>query len=199
MKKIENVYKEVLFQVLENQNNKMSQLELSKKLGISLSTVNFAIKKLEKINSIKINKMNFVVISPMRILYLWASDRNLEKDIIFKANINMSVREIERNLSNVIYAGYSSYKLKFNDIPADYSEVYVYADEKQLEEIKKRFKGFIKDSNNPNFFVLKKSNKDLYFLSIYLYTGIISIVIPSNVYIAIKFCIIYFLLIRKLF
>ena len=162
MKKIEIVYKEILCQAIEKKNYTFKQSELSKKLGFSLSTINLAVKKLEKMNAVKINKMNFKVIDTKKILYLWASIRNIEKDIIYQTRAEMPVREIEKNLPDVTYAAYSAYKYKFRDVPADYSEVYVYADEEELKEIKKRFP---QNEKNPNLFVLKKSS------SLYLKTG----------------------------
>ncbi len=160
MKKNECVFSEILFQAMEKENKRLTQLELSKKLRLSLSTVNSAIKKLEKMNAIKKGNMNFHIIDLKKILYYWASVRNLEKDIVYKTRVEMPVREIEKNLPDAVYAGYSAYKLKFKDVPADYSEIYVYADEKELLEIKKRFA--IKEKN-PNLFVLRKDeNMDLY-------------------------------------
>lgn len=154
MKKIEQVYKEILYNFIEKKRNKFTQLELSKKLRFSLSTVNLALKKLRKINSVRTRKMGFVVIDARKILYLWASERNLEKDIIYKTRAEMPVREIEQNLPDVTLAVYSAYKFKFKDVPADYSEIYVYADESNLIEIKKRFS---ENKNKANLFVLKKS------------------------------------------
>ncbi len=154
MKKIEQVYKEVLYQVIEKNKNKFTQLELSRRLGFSLSTINLALKKLEKIGSVRIEKRSFSVIDVRKMLYLWASERNIEKDIIFKTRVEMPVREIERNIPNITFAAYSAYKLKFKDVPADYSEVYFYADEEELKEIKKRFP---ENEKTPNLFILKKS------------------------------------------
>lgn len=152
MKQAEQVFREILFQV-EKKNKEITQLELSKKLNLSLSIVNSAIKKLAKMNAVRIEKMSFAVINIKKIVYYWASFRNLEKDIIFKTRVEMPAREIERNLPDVIFAGYSAYKLRFNDVPADYSEVYAYADDKEIEEIKKRFP---ENRKIPNLFILKK-------------------------------------------
>ena len=64
---------------------------------------------------------------------------------------------------NIIYAAYSSYKFKFRDIPADYSEVYIYSDEKTLNELKKRLDIKKTNTNISNLFVLKKDeNMDKY-------------------------------------
>ncbi len=154
MKKIEEVYKEMLYQAIEKNNYVLKQSELAKKLGFSLSTINLAVKKLEKMNAVRINKMNLNIIDTKKILYLWASIRNLEKDIIYQTRADKPVREIEQTLPNVIYAAYTAYKFKFKDVPADYSEVYLYANEEEIKEIKKRFP---KNDKNPNLFVLKKN------------------------------------------
>jgi len=154
MKKTELVYKEILYQAIEKQNKQMTQLELSKKLNVSLSIVNLVLKKLEKIGAVKINPMNFSIINLKKLVYLWASERNLEKDIIYKTRVEMPVKEIEKNLPNITFGAYSGYKYKFKDVPADYSEVYVYASEEELKEIKKRFPD---KKLNENLFVLKKS------------------------------------------
>ena len=153
MKKIEQVYREILYQSMERKKKTLTQLGLSKSLGISTSTVNLAMKKLEKMNAVRIEKMNFTVIDAKKILYLWASTRNIEKDISYSARIGMAAKEIEKSMPDIFYAAYSAYKFRFNDVPADYSEVYIYADYAELQKIKKRFK---MSDKNPNFFVLEK-------------------------------------------
>ncbi len=163
MKNIELVYREILYKTLEKKEMFLTQSELSKKLDLSLSIVNSGVRRLSMIGAVKIVPRGFKVIDVKKILYLWASIRNLEKDIIFRVRIEISVREIERVMPNVVFTGYSAYKLIFNDVPADYSEIYVYADEKELEIIKKRISKFKTSQNNPNFFILKKDNLiDLY-------------------------------------
>jgi DNA-binding Lrp family transcriptional regulator len=160
MKKIEQVYRDILYNAMERNAFVLTQLELSVRLGVSLSTVNLALKKLERMGAIKITKMNFKVLDVKKILYLWASIHDLEKEIVFKTRVEMPAREIERLLPNVTFAAYSAYKLKFRDVPADYSDVYVYATEDELVQIKRRF---LQKEGNPNLFVLKKdSNMDKY-------------------------------------
>jgi predicted transcriptional regulator len=159
MKKTEQVFREILYQAIEKNNPCLKQSELSKKLKFSLSTINLAVKKLERMNAIKIKKMEFRVTDVKKILYLWASTRNLEKDMIYQTRAEMPVQEIEKNLPDITYAAYSAYKLKFKDVPADYSEVYAYADEKEAGEIKKRFPP---NGKSPNLFVLKQEGLDEY-------------------------------------
>ncbi len=162
MKKTEAVYREILFRAIEKNKFILTQSELSKKMGISLSVINLALKRLNSLGAVKIQQRNFHVLDVKKILYLWASVRNLKKDTIFQTRIEAPVREIERILPNIFYTACSAYKLRFDDVPADYSEVYVYADEKELETIKKRIcnlkVSFKNSKSNPNFFVLKKDS-----------------------------------------
>lgn len=155
MKKIEFVFEEILYQVLEKKNNRLTQLQLAKELNISLSTVNLALKHLRKMNAVDVNQRSFTVIDQKKILFYWASIRNLEKDIIYRTRADLPVRNIEADMPHgITFGAYSAYKFRFKDVPADYSEVYVYCKEEYFEEgIKKRFP-FSK--NEPNLFVLKK-------------------------------------------
>lgn len=142
----------MLYQFMEKKKYNFTQSELSKNLMISLSTVNLALKPLVKMNSVDIRLRGFRIIDLKKILYYWASIRNFEKDIIYKTRVNKPVTQIESEMpNNIVYGAYSAYKFKFKDVPADYSEVYVYGD----EEIEKRFP---KNINSPNLFVLKKDN-----------------------------------------
>ena len=152
MKRIEEVYREMLFQSMEKNNSTLTQSYLANTLNVSLSIVNLALKPLRNMNAIKIKKRSFDIIDKKKILYYWASIRNLEKDIIYKTRVEKPVRKIESEMpSDIIYAAYSAYKFKFKDVPADYSEVYIYSD--NSKEIQKRFP---KNNNTPNLFVLKK-------------------------------------------
>ena len=139
MKKIEFVYREILYQVLEKNERRLTQSFLSKELNISLSVINHALKPLRKMNAVDVKQRGFDVIDAKKILYFWASIRNLDKDIIYKTRVEMPVYKIENSMpDDVIYGGYSAYKFKFKDVPADYSEVYVYGD----ISIKERFPQF---------------------------------------------------------
>jgi len=152
MKRIEEVHREILFQSMENNRNNLTQSHLAKALNVSLSVINIALKPLKQMNAIRINLRSFDVIDKRKILYYWASTRNIEKDIIYKTRAEKAVSKIESEMPNdAVYAGYSAYKFKFKDVPADYSEVYAYSD--NAEEIKKRFP---ENKKNPNIFVLKK-------------------------------------------
>jgi len=151
MKRTEEIYREMLFQSIEEKNNKLTQAYIANALKVSLSVVNLSLKPLIKMNAVKINKRSLNIIDKRKILYYWASIRNIEKDIIYKTRVDKAVKTIESEMPcDIIYGGYSAYKFKFKDVPADYSEIYVYSN--NTEEIEKRFP---RNNKNPNLFVLK--------------------------------------------
>ena len=156
MKKAELVFREVLYGALEKGKGSFTQLGLSESLGISLSTVNNALRPLRQMGAVKVKKMCFDVVSARKLLYYWASVRNLEKDIVYVTRVGFksTVSEVEKGMPPaVVFAAYSAYKFRFNDAPADYSEVYVYCDEESLKDLVKRFP---EKKGNPNLFVLRK-------------------------------------------
>jgi len=51
--KIERVYREILYGVLEKKVREFKQIELSKICGLSLSTVNYSLRPLEQMNAIE--------------------------------------------------------------------------------------------------------------------------------------------------
>ena len=70
----------------------------------------------------------------MRILLYWASQRKLADDIVYSTSTPSSAAEIERGLPRgAIVTAYSGFRAKFGEVPADYEEVYVYADPAELE------------------------------------------------------------------
>lgn len=145
------VYREILYNAIEKKNKSLTQSYLAKTLKISLSTVNLALKPLVRMNAVKIKRRGLNIIDTKKILLYWASIRDIEKDIIYKTRVEKPVREIEKQMpDNIVIAAYSAYKFKFKEVPADYSEVYIYSRE---EDIKKRFG---ENNKNPNLFVLKK-------------------------------------------
>ena len=115
MKKIELIYRDILYNATEKERFEMTQSELSKKFGISLSIVNAAVKRLGAIGAVKILQRSFKIIDVKKALYYWASIRNLGKDILLSARVEMPVREIERSMPNLIFTAYTAYKFRFND------------------------------------------------------------------------------------
>lgn len=135
-------------------HEKTTQAEISRELDISLSTVNRTVKKLEKMGAVDVSSRSLKTRDKEKILMYMASIRNTEKDILYRTRVNDKVKEIERSMpGGVEFTAYTAYKFKYEDVPADYSEIYVYADEQALDEIKKRFPEM---KGPPNLFVFKK-------------------------------------------
>ena len=133
MKKIELVYSYILEQAMEKKRTAMTQAEIAKARSISLSTVNAAINHLRKMNAVKVKLRSFDIVDAKKILYYWASIRNVGKDIAYATRVDATAAEIEKNMQpGVVYAAYSAYKIKFKDVPADYSEVYVWPRESAI-------------------------------------------------------------------
>jgi len=117
-----------------------TQKGIANSLGISLSTVNNAIEPLARIGAIEKRNFGLRLVDREKALTYWASARNLEKDIVYKTRADMPITEIERLMpSGVAFTAFTAFRLRFKEVPADYSEVYVYANDEELAELKKRF------------------------------------------------------------
>jgi hypothetical protein len=141
MLKKEIIWREILYQGIEKNNRQFQQKTLAADFGFSLSTVFNALKVPRKIGAVKVSGRNFVLVDPLKLLYLWASHRNLGKEIVYKTHTDGSVQEIEGLMpKGIIYATYSAFKHRLKEpLPADYDKVYVYGSLKSLKEIQKRF------------------------------------------------------------
>lgn len=125
-----------------------TQLGLSNELRVSLSIVNGAIGNLKEIGAVRVKSRSFDVVALDRLLLYWATHRSLKKDIVYQTRANLSVKDIERSMpEGIAFTGYSGYRSLFKETPADYSEVYLYATDDGLKEIKKRFESNDKISN----------------------------------------------------
>ncbi len=151
MKKAELVWAWLLDDALKRMTAG-TQAELSRRLNLSLSSVNAAIRPLDRIGAVKIRPRNYSVQDPKKILLYWASLRNLQKDTRYQTRALQSPSEIEKNMpAGTVFTGYSGFKLRFKQTPADYGEVYAYVDD--VDEVQKRFP---KSIGPANLFVMGK-------------------------------------------
>jgi len=136
------------------EHGETTQAEAAKALGVSLSTVNGLVKKLERMGAVNIGQRSLKVVDAEKILLYLANVRTISEDVIYKTRVGGSVSEIEKAMPpGVLFTAYSAYKFRYNEVPADYSEVYVYADEEVLAELRRRFPP---RGGPPNLFVLRK-------------------------------------------
>lgn len=140
MTKKEILWREILFQTLEKKKTEFTQKELAQKYGFSLSTVFNALKTPRNSGVIEVRGRGFKVQDVEKFLYLWATFRQLKKDIIYQTKSLKSVQEIEGDMPpGVIFGAFSAFFKKYKEAPADYDKVYIYSSQNQLKEIKKRF------------------------------------------------------------
>lgn len=140
MKKIEMIWRQILFSRLEKGIIEFTQKGLAEKLGFSTSTVSLALSPLRQSGAVKVTGRNFRLVDPKKILYHWASQRNLSKDVLYKTKVDLPVQELENSLPpQAIYAAYSAFTKRFNEAPADYDTVYFYIPKAVLPEVEKRF------------------------------------------------------------
>ncbi|OGD89031.1 hypothetical protein A3D81_00165 [Candidatus Curtissbacteria bacterium RIFCSPHIGHO2_02_FULL_40_17] len=139
MKKIEIIWRELLYQALEKKNRSFTQKEIAAKFGFSTSTVFQALKIPRKMGAVRVTGRFFILEDCEKLLYHWASVRSIEKDIIFTGNVKLAVLDIESRMPpEVVFGGFTAAREILGGVaPADYDTVYIYAT--GLEEIKKRF------------------------------------------------------------
>lgn len=152
MLKIEYIWRELLYRAIEEKNPAFTISELAKDFSLSTSVVSHALDPLKQLGIVKINKKNSQVTDTERLLFFWATRRNLKKDIIYQTFSSQSVFDRESLMpAKVVPTAYSAFRFYFNEAPADYENIYFYATD--VKEIEKRFS---KTKKNPNIFILKK-------------------------------------------
>ena len=161
MLKIEYIWRDLLDRVIEKGNSEFTILELAKKYSLSTSVVNHALIPLKELNIVKINKKNSQVIDWEKLLFFWATRRNLKKEIIYSTFSPLDVYDREGLMpAEVIPTAFTGFRYRFAKTPADYDHIYFYSN--KIEKIEKRFP---KSKRLPNIFILKpdpylkKSNK----------------------------------------
>jgi hypothetical protein len=159
MKKTEYVYRHLLEKLLVDRKSIFVEREIATLFGISPNTVSMALAPLKRSGAVSINLRNFQITSFEKLLLFWAVNRRPDKDIVYKTYVNVkNVTEIEKYMpADVAYTNCSGYINIFGNDASDYGSVYVYATEKDLKEIIKRFpeNQFSKRTKGYNLFVLK--------------------------------------------
>ena len=139
MLKQEAVIREILCQFLYN-NDIIEQQQISQSLNVSIGLVNKVISRLQGMGAVSKTGRRYSVTSFRKILMFWASVRNLQRDILYSTRVLGSVREIERDLPDgSILTAYTAFNYRFNEAPADYSEIWVYVQDQMILEFKNRF------------------------------------------------------------
>lgn len=159
MKKIEIIWRELLYQAIEKKNRRFTQKGLAKKFNFSTSTVFQALKAPRKMGAVRVTGRFFVLEDPEKLLYHWASVRNLKKELVFSLHVELPIFEIEGRMPpGIIFGGYSAARQILKEPPADYDRVFFYINDQllSLEETSKKIKErFPLGKGRPNLFALK--------------------------------------------
>lgn len=156
MYKTEAIWRGLLYRAIEQHQNQFRLNELAKEFQLSTSMVSHALLPLRELGIVNIGKVSSQMRDAERLLFFWATRRNLKQDIIYQTASGLPPLETEASLpAEVIATAYSAYRLYVGEpktpLPADYDHVYFYA--KNLEPIKSRFPPFPKKP--ANLFILK--------------------------------------------
>ncbi len=152
MLKIEYVWRELLYKAIEEGNPYFTITELAGRFNLSTSLVSHAVLPLRDLNMVEIGKIKSKIVDTEKLLFFWATRRNLKSDIIYQTGSPLPVFEREALMpSHVVPTAYTACRLYFNILPSDYEKIYFYADD--LGEIEKRFP---ENSREANIFILKK-------------------------------------------
>ncbi len=140
LRKKEIIYRHLLGRYFEKRETRFTQLGLSKKFGISLSTVSNALAPLRSIGAVSVLPRSFVIADARKLLLFWATSRRLERDVLYRTRYDGPVAEAEKSMPpETVFTAYTAYRMLYGDVPADYSEVYAYARMEDLGALKRRF------------------------------------------------------------
>jgi hypothetical protein len=141
MFKKEWIYRELACRQLEERGAKITELGLSRKFGISLSTVHHAIAPLKSNGIVAPLARGFRLVSLPRLLALWGSGRRLSREILWEGSA-ASILEAEKQApSDAVWGGYTAYRKKYGEAPADYSTLLLYAEEGEVRDVRERMGG----------------------------------------------------------
>lgn len=140
MTKKEIIWREILHQTIEKKNIEFTQKGLAEKFSVSLSTVFNALRVPRQAGAVSVSGRGFRVQDVEKFLYLWATQRNLEKEVLYATHSGESLRATEGSLPpQAIFACYSAYRMKYQDAPADYDKTYFYIPSSEIANIKQMF------------------------------------------------------------
>ncbi len=153
MKKIEFIWRHILYKTIEERVTSYSQQDLASFFGISSSTVHLALKPLRALGAVHVRGRGFEVVDAEKMLYHWANHRRLEEDIKHRVRVGFPIREIEGFLpEGTIPTAYTAVSERVGEPPAEYDKVYCYHANPQI--VMDRFRQDI-IPGPPNIFVLE--------------------------------------------
>ena len=160
LRKFERIYRELLLCSLR-EVSLVRQEDVASECEVSLGLVNKTVKKLEGAMAVEATRRGVRVLSPARLLNLWAAERDLGKDVWQSFRLD-PVGEVEKDLPrDVLITGFSGWCSFSGRRPAEYDRLFFYVTD--LESFESWF-GFKKSRVrrvNPNVFVLRVDDEHL--------------------------------------
>ncbi|MEM2874525.1 MAG: hypothetical protein QW567_00650 [Candidatus Hadarchaeales archaeon] len=150
MRRKDNVFREILYRVLERDEWYMTQKSLAEACKVSLDTTHKVVRTLVSFKAVEKKPLGFRVVNFFKILQYWACTRDLYRDVVYTTYAPENAASIESGMpEGAIFTGFSGYVRKFPK-PMDYTEVFVYADPVLVQQkFKKRH------VTRPNIIVLR--------------------------------------------
>ena len=160
LRKFERIYRELLLCSLR-EVSLVRQEDVASECAVSLGLVNKTVRRLEVAMAVEATRSGVRVLSPARLLNLWATERDLGKDVWQSFRLD-PVAEVEKDLPrDVLVTGFSGWFSISGRRPAEYDRLYFYVTD--MEGFESWF-GFRKSrvrGVNPNVFVLRVNDDHL--------------------------------------
>lgn len=154
MRKIETLWHHLLHTAVTDRVYKHTQKELAAQFGYSTSTVHHALAVPTELGAIRKAGKFFVLEDALKLLYYWASVRNLAGDLLSQTSLDAPVKEIEGlALPESIYGCYTAATHWLGEPPTDYDKVYFYIRPADARAFRERFPKVSTDY--PNVFALR--------------------------------------------
>lgn len=160
MRKSERIYRELLIHSLR-EIPLVRQEDIASKCKVSLGLVNKTVRKLEAAMAVEATRSGVRVLSPARLLNLWAAERDLGKDVWLSFRLD-PVAEVEKSLpKGVLVTGFSGWFSVSGRRPAEYDRLYFYVTDMECFELWFGFRESRVRRVNPNVFVLRVDDEHL--------------------------------------
>jgi hypothetical protein len=160
LRKLERIYRELLLSSLR-EVSLVRQEDISSECAVSLGLVSKTVRKLEEAMAVEATRKGVRVLSPARLLNLWAAERDLGGDVWRSFRLD-PVEEVEKDLpGNVLVTGFSGWVSVSGRRPAEYDRLYFYVKDVESFESWFSFRENKARKVNPNVFVLHADDEHL--------------------------------------
>ena len=132
----------------------MRQEDVASECGVSLGLVSKTVRKLEVARAVEATRSGVRVLSPARLLNLWAAEHDMSKDLWQMFRLDPAA-EVEKDLPrDVLVTGFSGWCSVSGRRPAEYDRLFFYVTDKESFDLWLSFRKERMRRTNPNVFVL---------------------------------------------